>query len=397
MKTRFLITGLILAGVFGTAFAVPPVNYEQNFRHSEIVIEGKILSVDIISEPVIYKTVDTYSEQSGIAVYDVQVEKSLKNPDNEKTITVTGYFLREPHPMAYETHPYEVGQTLLLYLQENTNGETDTDLILLSSTSKIIDDYMRPNNFYYKFVGFQYANILGEPIKFVLERIGQNNCYPYDVEIIDDHGNLVVGFGTESSCSQNEDPVFVSSKIEIGYNKDRPIIIEEPGNYTIKVNVDGISIEKEFAVRKNFSGVTLDRTFYPVLWADSPLRQFKSGVSIDDIQCKDGMVLLKKHSGSPACVKPDSVVDLIKRNWLTTEEIDGYAIDYGDFVKHLGFADICTNEMKIILLTHSNIASPEEEFLMEDVGLPSGMNQEDFENCAVATGFTKERWNVAPR
>ena len=98
MKTRFLITGLILAGVFGTAFAVPPVNYEQNFRHSEIVIEGKILSVDIISEPVIYKTVDTYSEQSGIAVYDVQVEKSLKNPDNEKNHYCYRIFLKRTAP-----------------------------------------------------------------------------------------------------------------------------------------------------------------------------------------------------------------------------------------------------------------------------------------------------------
>ena len=242
----------------------------------------------------------------------------------KKTITVTGYFLREPHPMAYETHPYEVGQTVLLYLQENTNDETDTDLILLSSTSKIIDDYMRPNNFYYKFVGFQYANILGEPIKFVLERIGQDNCYPYDVEIIDDHGKLVVGFGTESSCSQNEDPIFVSSKIEIGYNKDSPIIIEKPGNYTIKVNVDGISIEKEFAVRKNFSGVTLDRTFYPVLWADSPLKQFKSGVSIDDIQCKENLVLIQKHDGSPACVNPYSIHKLFEREWMNSSNISQF-------------------------------------------------------------------------
>ncbi len=129
---------LVFAGIFGTVYAVPEPDPEHSFRYSEIVIEGRILSVSIISEPIIYRTEDTYYEQSGIAVYDVQVVKSLKNPGNVKTITVAGYFLREPHPMAYETYPYEVGQKVLLYLQENTHGDGNTDLIIRSSTSKIV-------------------------------------------------------------------------------------------------------------------------------------------------------------------------------------------------------------------------------------------------------------------
>lgn len=76
------------------------------------------------------------------------------------------------------------------------------------------------------------------------------------------------------------------------------------------------------------------------------------------------------------------------------EEIDGYAIDYDGEVKHLPFADVCTNEMKMILLTHSNIALPDEEFMIDDVELPFGMNQEDFERCSLETSFTKSRWNM---
>ena len=79
------------------------------------------------------------------------------------------------------------------------------------------------------------------------------------------------------------------------------------------------------------------------------------------------------------------------------EEIEGYAIDYGGEVKHLPFVDVCTNEMKIILLKHSNISSPEEEFVLEDVGLPFGMNQEDFKRCTDETSFTKSRWNMVDR
>ena len=78
------------------------------------------------------------------------------------------------------------------------------------------------------------------------------------------------------------------------------------------------------------------------------------------------------------------------------EEIEGYAIDYGGEVKHLPFADICTNPMKIILLSHSNISSADEEFVIEDVKLPFGTNLEDFERCVPATSFTKERSNMVP-
>ena len=76
------------------------------------------------------------------------------------------------------------------------------------------------------------------------------------------------------------------------------------------------------------------------------------------------------------------------------EEIEGYAIDHGGKVKHLLFADVCTDPMKIILLTHSNIASPDEEFVIEDVELPFGTNSENFERCALETSFTKERSNM---
>lgn len=76
------------------------------------------------------------------------------------------------------------------------------------------------------------------------------------------------------------------------------------------------------------------------------------------------------------------------------EEIEGYAIDYDGEVKHLPFADVCTNPMKIILLSHSNIFSPDEEFVIEDAELPFGMNSEDFERCALETSFTKERSNM---
>jgi hypothetical protein len=56
-----------------------------------------------------------------------------------------------------------------------------------------------------------------------------------------------------------------------------------------------------------------------------PLKQFKSGVAIDDIQCKENLVLIQKYNHSPACVKTETKIKLVERGWIKTtilQEID---------------------------------------------------------------------------
>ncbi len=49
----------------------------------------------------------------------------------------------------------------------------------------------------------------------------------------------------------------------------------------------------------------------------SPLKQFKSGITIDEIQCKESLTLVKKYDGSPACVKSETIPKLIERGWTS--------------------------------------------------------------------------------
>ena len=151
---------------------------------------------------------------------------------------------------------------------------------------------------------------------------------------------------------------------------------EEPYRNYFDFCLDGLLYSIE-------SNVQHDRVLQMVV--DSFINAKPSGqYQLDEVLCLGGpgmeldenCVRIKEHS-------PDHL-----------EEIDGYAIDYDGDVKHLPFADICTDAMKIILLTRSNIALPDEEFVMEDVVLPFGMNQEDFERCAHETSFTKSKWNM---
>ncbi|WP_179369277.1 hypothetical protein [Candidatus Nitrosotenuis sp. DW1] len=53
----------------------------------------------------------------------------------------------------------------------------------------------------------------------------------------------------------------------------------------------------------------------------SPLQQFKSGVPIDEISCKEDLVLITKTSNeNPACVKQETMQKLIERGWGSKPE-----------------------------------------------------------------------------
>ncbi len=49
---------------------------------------------------------------------------------------------------------------------------------------------------------------------------------------------------------------------------------------------------------------------------DSPLKQFKSGVPINETKCSDDLrLVIKSSNSSPACVKPETVNKLLLRGW----------------------------------------------------------------------------------
>lgn len=48
----------------------------------------------------------------------------------------------------------------------------------------------------------------------------------------------------------------------------------------------------------------------------SPLQQFRSGIPINEIQCKEGLELILRSSGGfPACVTPETKQKLVERGW----------------------------------------------------------------------------------
>lgn len=122
----------------------------------------------------------------------------------------------------------------------------------------------------------------------------------------------------EISCDPASISNSVSVQIKIGYNENRPIIINESGKYYLEVEFDDVFIKQEFVVRQGQGGINIDKTDYSNSREFlSPLKQIKSGVATDKIWCNEGLKLIYKHNQMPACVRPESIPKLAERGWIS--------------------------------------------------------------------------------
>ncbi len=398
MKTKTLILLAIpIVVIFSASQSAHglwlPQSPTELLEKSHLIFVGTITSVNSLE----FEQSNSYEiEEDGVSQtivenytlvldeYTVSVDEFVKNHQDIDTITVRQPTISIPGRIVPHGG-FDIGDRVLFYI-ENFDG-TNT----YSKESFKIPEHCDA------VAVVQKPRMIGGDLKMMQEGMEKQDNFTakYPVMFISQ-----MDLGTLSGASLEYD-VYISKQVDNIY---KDIVFHEKITSYAKP-CEWLSVAKwEFTpdtgnylvngrIYKEDSNLPIGNQFFSV-FAESPLKQFKSGVPADKIQCNDDFVLLKKYNGFPACVKQDSVIDLIKRNWMTTDQIDGYAIDYDGDVKHLPFADICTNEMRIILLTHSNIRSPEELFVMEDVALPSRMNQEDFEQCARETDFTKSRWNM---
>lgn len=89
-------------------------------------------------------------------------------------------------------------------------------------------------------------------------------------------------------------------KLTISGKKDHDI-------YQIEFKYDDQTVKKIIPITSTSMGIVN---------IESPLKQFKSGTPIGEIQCEEGLELtLKASDGSPICVKPETKQKLIERGW----------------------------------------------------------------------------------
>jgi hypothetical protein len=141
MKIRLLIIIFVLVLIpIQLVYAPPAPNPKAAFDYAKHVVVGKILSVEILSEPEVQRSENSFTTRAGIALYEIQVEEYLKNPLDAKIIKVPGHYIDQEYSRIGFDSIYKVNQRVLLYLQEDyPDALVGYDLIIRDSDSRILD------------------------------------------------------------------------------------------------------------------------------------------------------------------------------------------------------------------------------------------------------------------
>jgi hypothetical protein len=268
----------------------------EPFENNDLVIIGKIIQVNtIVSEN---KT-----------EYNIQVEEYLKNQKSFDMITAILDGVRYPDfpnypmdfpnssPLDYYNKPYfEEGNKVLAYLKQEggiykmspysftieKKGEAGPPTVILPTG---------PSRYYFS-QGDEI--VISGVIKkgYMYELVQSEKDSSLNLVILDEKGESIVS----KKLTANVDGTY---KFPFQSKED----LRTPGNYSWEIQFGHSGVGGEFAIEKDLK-----------FW--TPLKQFKSGIMIEEIQCKENLVLvIKSSNGKPACVKEKSVISLMIRTW----------------------------------------------------------------------------------
>lgn len=317
---------LIISG--GQAYGLwIPQSPQELLDQSQAIFVGNITSVKIlefdksssyiISENGIDKEIiENYT--LFLDEYTVNIEESIKNTSVPDTITILQPTISLPGRIIGHVG-FEIGVRVLFYIQnlddQNTYSpesfkipkQCDTRTVLTQKRVQLGDDFRIIQN------GIQKTNnfTAGMPMKFVYSMdMNDLNGGGIDVMIsIRQQGENETVFEKNIHTESETCEWIASAEWEF---------TPEEGDYRMFVSV-----------REDGSTDMSDTGFSVVSTTDlnntmSPLKQFNSGILIGDIQCKENLVLIQKHDGSPACVTYHTGIKLLERGWATCNDEISY-------------------------------------------------------------------------
>ena len=208
------------------AYAVPAIFLEDEFEKADYVLVGKVSISAIISEPEILENKTT----DGLAKYMIDVVEFHKG-DWPNSFVALGDFLREPHPMAYETYPFEVNDIVEIYLKESKEPKHSAPYVIMVAPSRLMFN-------------------CDEAVKLGIPTDWKYNCYPEKL------GNPL----RDESFNSNTDEYRLDFILE---HCEKHGALDYVGylrylNDTHLIDLDTCQWDK----RTN-SGISMDRTVYP--------------------------------------------------------------------------------------------------------------------------------------
>jgi len=257
----------------------------QPFGTSDVVLTGKIVSLTTIPD-------------KNQTQYNVSVDKFLKNPKPYDLITVIGDGIKAEQTideLTYYNEPvFKTGDRVFLYLKNDENKYK-----ILPDSFTIARDLPR-----------------GPPP----EVIRFENPNEYHVDTIKISGRIQKGWIYYAKEQGGNSTVSISiyNPSHKLYLADK-VYVKHDGRFDYSFKIEGeLGIpgvyEYDLTLWPSLTGSTFEYKIDKSI--PSPLKQFKSGVDANKIECKqDLQLVIKLNNGHPACVKSESSIKLIMLGW----------------------------------------------------------------------------------
>ena len=109
-----------------------------------------------------------------------------------------------------------------------------------------------------------------------------------------------------------------------------------------------------------------------------PLKQVKNEIPLKEIQCRDSFMLISKHDDSPACVKPETKIQLVKRGWISeTNNSDNHILQFSPVLfKGTGITLDGDNSFPLEEFQKLQQRKIELDMLLEDKSIPEKIQDE---------------------
>ena len=337
-----ILVGFVGSFLFGNnAYAIWwPLSPEELIEQSGTIFVGTVTDVtpvDIEYQSQVARN-GTIKESIGPEVitldeYTVNVEEYLKNPQNSNAVTVLQATVPGVPGSPAKIGGFEIGDRVLFYLPEKYT--TDSSRQYLPESFELPEqcdgkDVLMQKRLYggqkfaikqdrIEFDGFkkkEYLNFTANngPIQFVYGYDAKTMAgKSFDIDMVvsklDSNGLVQKTVFNQTIKAQSKPCEWIA-------HANWEFVPKEGGSY----QVTGIAknIDEHHPIER-IIGSFIDVSVSPK-GSMSPLQQFKSGIPINEIQCKEELVLITKSSdGSPVCVNPETKQKLIDRRWAKSD------------------------------------------------------------------------------
>ncbi|MEM3064745.1 MAG: hypothetical protein QW177_05165 [Candidatus Nitrosotenuis sp.] len=290
---KIILTAFILVFFVSGIIVANGILVGDGKKESDVILVGKVISY-------------TENEDELETNYTVKVEEYLKAPKNydmnTKTVTVISPGLHQyksPEKEVIYDKIFNVGDRVLFLLYFKDGKLTES---LWSRTTKsnctpkqLLDEMYGPSGFSISQNGQSKRLYTNKPVDLTF--------YVYNKDLISEKKDFEFAVFTPNGKLSEKRQVQLQ-ECKRSASVSWSFVPTVPGRYTFSAIIGNNEGGSE-----SISGILIEDYVAP------PLQQFKAETR-DDIKCKFGFELLRKASdGFPACVKPETKTELLKRGW----------------------------------------------------------------------------------